>query len=279
MRPVVRSTQVPWVCFVLGSSLTVSVAACFPGGTGDAWNAPPFSADLYDLQSPGKLPTQIYIGAGKLRIQSNDPGQTTSFVFDPQHGTTMVIDDRAKTYIDGGIFTPVVAAGAAPLLHLFRPTGDGNPCTAWNATADQFTAFIPRSVVPASPFVCQSNGSDVVAGRAAHKWTLTVNDSKSRQQPTILWIDDRLHVVSRSIDANSRTELRHIKEGAPSADLFVPPAGYHKISVADFLTSVTKATHRPGTVTSAGSTTGDSATDAQDVVNALEKLKGMMKQP
>jgi len=221
---------------------TVASAACFlpGGGTGDAWNAPPFSADLFDLRSPSKPPTRIYIGGGKLRMQSTDSGQSAAFVLDPQHGTTLVIDDKAKTYIDAGMFSSVVAAGAAPFLHLFRPAADGDPCTVWNGAVDQFAAFARRSSGPPPHFTCQSAGSDMVAGRPAHKWTVVDDASGAHQGPSTVWIDDRLHVISRSEDANSGMEMRNIKDGAPPADLFAPPAGYRKIGITDFLGSLGK---------------------------------------
>jgi hypothetical protein len=265
MRWPSRSTQVPRARSCLAGCIAVTLTACFfGGGTGDAWNAPPFSADLYDLRSPGKPPTRIYIGAGKLRIQSTDPGQTTAFVFDPQHGTTMVIDDKAKTYIDAGMFSRVVAAGAAPFLHLFRPAEGGDPCSVWNGTVDQFAAFGRGRSGPPPHFTCQSAGSDKVDGRPAQKWTVTTQGGDQNQGgPATVWIDDHLHVISRSIDANGQSEMRNIKEGEPAADLFVPPGGYRKIGVTDFLGALSHTTPGGGPSAPSGDKPSDSAASAK----------------
>jgi hypothetical protein len=206
------------------------------GDTGTAWNGPPFSADMYDLRDSAKPPTHVAIGDGKLRLQSTDKGNSMAFVFDPQKRTAMVIDDHAKTYIDAGMFASAVSAGMAPMLRLFRPAATGDPCVSWNGAVDQFATFAGHSSGPTPRFSCTAAGTDVVDGRPAHKWTVVATGgSGDNSGPSTVWIDDRLHVLSKSTDANGSMEMRNIREGAPPNDLFVPPAGYQKIGVTDLL--------------------------------------------
>jgi hypothetical protein len=227
------------------------VAACFGGPPGDAWNAPPFSADLVDLHNAGRTPTHIDVGVGKLRMVSTDNGKTTTFVFDPQKHTLLVVDDQAKTYIDAGLFSSMVAAGMGPMLRLFRPAADGDPCTVWNGTVNQFASFSKQSGPPPH-FSCAPMGSDAVNGRPAHKWTVTATGgNEASDGPATVWIDDRLHIITKSIDPNGSMEMRDVREGAPSADLFVAPASYQKIGVTDFLASLAKGAGATGGSTTA----------------------------
>ncbi|GEM_PF-2013131 len=236
---------------------------CFGGfgGGGVPWNGTPFSADLVDLRHPAKPPTRVYIGDGRVRMESTGPGDRSAFVFDPGHGTTLVINDKARTYIDGGIFTPVVSAGFAPLLRLFRPMADGDPCTVWNGTVDGIAAFVPRHTSGTPPhFTCRATGTESVNGRPAHKWLVTADHTDGGNSgPSTVWIDDRLHVISRSRDANGEMEMRNVHEGAPPADLFVPPSGYRRIGVTDFLRAAANAGRALGggaTTSGAGDSTG-----------------------
>jgi hypothetical protein len=63
----------------------------------------------------------------------------------------------------------------------------------------------------------------MVNGRPAHKWAVTtVDDGKT--ESGYAWIDDRLHVVSKSQDDEGTMELRNIVEGPQPESLFqVPP--------------------------------------------------------
>lgn len=227
-----RMTVLPLCCAL--------AAACFGSAPGDAWNAPPFSADLVDLHNGDRTPTHIDVGVGKLRMVSNNNGKTTSFVFDPEKHTLIVIDDQAKTYVDAGMFSSMVAAGMGPMLRLFRPAADGDPCTTWNGTVNQFATFTKQRGEPPH-FSCTPMGSDAVNGRPAHKWTVTTTGgNEASPGPSTVWIDDHLHIITKSVDPNGSMEMRDVREGAPSADLFVAPASYQKIGVTEFLAALAK---------------------------------------
>jgi len=227
----------------LTHALTISLigaapllAGCFGDSMsgGPALNGPPFSADLVDLREPAKPPTRIYLGDGKVRMQSGDPTSSGALVFDPSHGTMLLIDDPHHRYIDAGMFASVAAKGFAPLLRFIRPAGAGDPCTEWNATVSQYGAFVRRDRSGPPPhFTCRSLGEDKVNGRPASKWAV-VTDGAQADTGTI-WIDERLHIVSRSVDRDGGMEMRNVHEGPQPAALFTAPPGYRKLSVTDML--------------------------------------------
>ena len=202
------------------------------------WSGPPFSADIVDLRQPSKPPTRIYVGEQKLRMESMDPTGRTALVFDPQHGSTMLISEKDRTYIDAGMFSSAIAVAFAPLMHFFRPAGTGDPCTQWNSTVDMYSAITRhRSSGPAPHFTCQSLGAESVSGRPAQKWAVTED---SHSNAGTVWIDDRLHIVSKSMDQNGQMEMRNIQEGAPPQAMFEAPAGYQKLSLAGMLSALAK---------------------------------------
>lgn len=231
-----------------GSTRRVAVAVfliaplltgCFEGsGVPMTWSGPPFSADIVDLRQPTKPATRIYVGDQRVRMESMDPTGRTALVFDPQHNTTLLISEKDRSYIDAGMFARVIAIGFAPLMRFFRPAGTGDPCTQWNTTVDMFTAITRQHRSGPPPhFTCQSLGAESVDGRSAHKWSVT-EDSHSNSGT--VWIDDRLQIVSKSMDQNGEMEMRNIKEGAPPQAMFEAPADYQKLSLAAMVSALAK---------------------------------------
>jgi len=212
-------------------------AACFGGQSGGpVWTGPPFSADLVDPSHPTDSATHIYLSDGKLRIESTDTSQLGALVLDPAHGQTLLINDRKKVYFDAGMMTSLVTATFAPVLRFFRPAGAGDPCTEWNTTTMPFASLSHDKSGSAPHFTCKSLGAERVDGRAAHKWQWT-NDAQNGGSG-IVWIDDRLQVVSKAEDKDDHMELRNIKEGAVSASMFAPPSSYKKLSITSIVGSL-----------------------------------------
>lgn len=230
-------------------------------GGGAALSGEPFSAELVDPAHPDKPSTHVYFGNGKVRIESGDTSSLGALVLDPAKGTTLVIDDKKKAYVDAGMFTQLVMVGAAPVLRVLRPAGSGDPCSQWNTMISPFAAFSKQDKSkPAPHFTCKSMGSESVNGRPAQKWAVSSNDPND--QGGIVWIDDRLHIMSRSQEGNNGMEMRNIKEGPQPETLFEAPAGYRKISVASIL----------GGMLGGGTDTGHTAN--QGVSGMLKKLQG-----
>jgi hypothetical protein len=213
------------------------LTSCMNGeavGGAAAWSGPAFSAEMFDPAHPAKPVSRIYIGDGKIRLESEDTSSIGAIVLDPAHGTTLLVNDPAKSYIDAGMFTSLVTIGFAPLMRVLRPAGSGDPCTQWNSAINPFGAFVTRDKgTPPPQFTCKSLGSESVGGRAAHKWAVTSNDPNDG--PMTIWIDDRLHVMSRSTDKDGDMEMRNVHEGTLPDSLFTPPAGYRKLSLSSIV--------------------------------------------
>jgi hypothetical protein len=203
-------------------------------GGASAWNGPPFSAEMVDPTHPAKPASRIYLGDGKLRLESEDTSSIGAIVLDPAHGTTLLVNDASKSYIDAGMFTSLVTVAFAPLMRVLRPAGSGDPCTQWNSAINPFGAFAKEKDGNTPPqYTCRSLGSESVNGRAAQKWAVTSNDPNDG--PMTIWVDDRLHVLSRSKDADGEMEMRNVHEGPQPEALFTPPAGYRKLSMTSLL--------------------------------------------
>ena len=221
------------------------------GVAGASWSGPPFSAEMFDPANPSKPGSRIYIGDGRIRLETEDTAGLGAIVLDPAKGTAMLVNDRAKSYIDAGMFTSVITIGFAPLMRVLRPAGSGDPCTQWNSAINPFGAFAKsKDGSPPPKFTCRSLGSESVGGRPAQKWAVTSNDPNDK--PSTVWVDDKLHVLSRSQDdGGGAMEMRNVREGAPPDSLFTPPASYKKISMSSILGGMMGGSK--GTDTSAGS--------------------------
>lgn len=253
------------------------LAGCMPGAGGSTaqWNGAPFSGDLTDPRSPTKPSTRIYMGDGRLRLESTDPADHAALVLDPSHGTTLMILDKDRVYIDAGMFTPMVAAGFAPIMHFLRPVNGGDPCAEWNTSVDQFTALMHQRTSGQPPhFTCRDLGAESVNGRSARKWAVT---SDHPAETSTIWIDDRLHIVSKSADAKGGMEMRNIHEGPQSAALFEAPPGYRKLGLSDMLASLGKSAGGASSSSSVGSAShpgGDTTAPASDAAaKAMQKLQ------
>lgn len=201
---------------------------------GASWSGPPFSAEMVDASHPGKPQSRIYIGDGKIRLESEDTSSIGAIVLDPAHGTTLIVNDPSKKYIDAGMFTSLVTIGFAPLMRVLRPAGTGDPCTQWNSAINPFGAFVQRDKNNPPPhYSCKSLGAESVNGRSAQKWAVTSNDPSDG--PMTIWVDDRLHVLSKTVDSTGGMEMRNIHEGPQPDSLFTPPAGYEKLSISSIL--------------------------------------------
>jgi hypothetical protein len=252
------TTRALAVVLVAAAPLLLHCAEGSPG-TAAAWNGPPFSADITNPREPTKPPTRVYLGGGKMRMESTDPDSRGALVLDPATHTVLLISDKDRMYIDAGMLAPAVASGFAPIMHFFRPVAGGDPCAEWNTTVDQFSALIQQHRSgPPPQFTCRSLGSETVDGRPAQKWSVSSNiDART----STVWIDQRLRVISKSSDDNGQMEMKNIHEGPQPATLFAPPSGYRKLGLSEMLASLR------GNKTSSSSA-GDLEAKPPDTANA-----------
>lgn len=202
--------------------------------SGSAFGGDAFSADMVDPSRVDKTVSHIYLGNGKIRLESTDTTSIGAIVVDPAHGTTLIVNDAAKKYIDAGMLTPLVAVVFSPIMRVLRPSGTGDPCTQWNSAINPFGAFVKRDKNDPPPqFTCKSEGAESVNGRPSQKWAVTSNDPKDG--PMTIWVDDRLHLMSKSVDKDGSMEMRNIHEGPQPDSLFNPPATYTKLTISSIL--------------------------------------------
>jgi predicted small secreted protein len=228
-------------------------------GAANAWNGAAFSAEMFDPAHPTKPVSRIYLGDGRVRLESEDTSSIGAIVLDPSHGTTLIVNDPAKSYIDAGMFTSLVTIGFAPLMKVLRPAGSGDPCSQWNSAINPFGAFAKNSKTgQTQQWTCKSLGSESVGGRSAQKWDVASNDPTDG--PMTIWVDDKLHVLSRTQDKSGTMEMRNIREGAQPDSLFTPPATYKKISISSLLGGMLGG--------------GDSTKGGSSATSFLQKLQG-----
>ncbi|MEO8881019.1 MAG: hypothetical protein ABI446_11560 [Gemmatimonadaceae bacterium] len=204
-------------------------------GSADAFNGVSFSAKMFDPANPTKPLSRIYLGDGKIRLQSEDTTSIGAIVVDPGHGTTLIVNDPSKQYIDAGMFTPLVTVAFAPLMRVLRPAGNGDPCTQWNSAINPFGSYIKQDKNnPPPQYTCKSLGAESVNGRSSQKWAVTSNDPKDK--PMTIWVDDKLHLLTKTAESDGDgMEMRNIVEGPQPDSLFTPPASYKKLTISSIL--------------------------------------------
>jgi hypothetical protein len=223
------------------------LAQCFGGGdlTAAEWRGPPFSAEIFSARDSTKPSTRIYMGTGKFRLEMGKPDDRSAIVFDPARGTTLLIGMKDRSYIDAGMFTSLIARGAAPVMRLLRPMNAVDPCTDWNSVIDHMSVghdsltLHLRSSDTVHPFICRHIGAESVNGRPAQKWAVAQGD---HGDSGTLWIDDGLHIISKSASPSGEIELRDIEEGPQPAALFEPPPGYRRLGLSEMLAKLRNPT-------------------------------------
>jgi len=200
-------------------------------------HAQQFSADVVQIPARGTETSRIYVSGSRLRVQTSEAGQPrSSVIYDPTQGTMIIVNDQNHTYM-GGTNSPLVRAvanqtGTGGFSRLFHPTNGSNPCADWNALVQTYARLDTTRTPP--HFSCQSAGSDAVNGRPAHKWRVTGVDNGTTKVGHV-WIDDQLHVVTRSQDETGTMELRNVNTGPLPASTFEVPAGYRKLDLSAML--------------------------------------------
>jgi hypothetical protein len=144
----------------------------------------------------------LYVGAQRLRLESAhetlilDPATLTGYFW--HSGQPLRITHELEGVLG-------VKEGEGPSRYLL-PADPAQPCARWlNLT-------------------CRRIGADAVAGRPAVKWEMTRFFDGDTTATGFVWVDVRLHVVSRLQEGTSIEELRDVIERDQPATLFEPPA-------------------------------------------------------
>ena len=92
---------------------------------------------------------------------------------------------------------------------------------------DLFGGFSFGSACPGEGSKGTRLGREKLHGRSVEKWRCTGPDVDE----VFIWYDTKLQAGIKSEDEFELFELRNIKEGRLSGDLFTPPAGYQKLAI------------------------------------------------
>ena len=184
-----------------------------------AWDAgaQELSADQVGQDASGHtFKSKIYMGQGKLRIESQEAPTTGSNAFDMPvtildltAGTGVLLNPNQKTYMDQ---PPIVARRNVALWKL-----PGNTPCAKNSNSN-------------GSATCRQIGMESVNGRNAEKWELVM--TVGGQTATLhVWLDAKWHFILKQDGLGATGELLNIKEGPQPASLFEVPPDYHKMAV------------------------------------------------
>ena len=141
----------------------------------------------------------LYVSKDKVRLETRGFTGTILLVNAEEH-TTVALFPAQRAY-------QPLAAGPS---QYFRVGNAEDACPDWQKAADQ-------------KIVCEKVGHEAVDGRQTVKY---LNKGASADATTAVWIDPTLNFVIKWESLETGAELRNIKEGQQSADLFVIPAGY-----------------------------------------------------
>ncbi len=148
---------------------------------------------------------KMYVGKGRLRFESlgMQPRETT--IVDPLKPVAYVIalgkDTETKTVFQGARGAPAMTPGVSMFL---LPVNPQDPCENWDGVE------------------CMAMGAETVGGRAVTKWDLK-HSFENETWHSYIWVDVRLHVVSKRQFKENTFELRDIVEAPQASGLFEVP--------------------------------------------------------
>jgi len=144
------------------------------------------------------LSSRIFVSKANMRLESRGMIDLVMLVDTADH-TTVVLYPGRKTY---------QKIPSRPSQY-FRSTDVENACTDWQEAAGK-------------QLNCERVGEDVVGGRKTIKYRSALADGSAEY----VWIDSKLSYVIKWDLGQAGAELRNIKEGPQSADLFEIPRSY-----------------------------------------------------
>lgn len=172
-----------------------------------------FSATTVQTTPEGKTMTgKLYVGGDVMRTETTQDDQTRITIVDRERRVAWMLNPAKMEYVEmkGPARRPQEEAPSRPPL----PDGPGSACQEGR-----------------QGLTCDKLGTEQMNGRTTDKWafTRTVQGQTSR---SVVWIDPELRTsIREEFPGGYVRELRDIREGPPSADLFTVPQGYTKIDM------------------------------------------------
>ncbi|MFP4084688.1 MAG: DUF4412 domain-containing protein [Desulfonatronovibrio sp.] len=156
----------------------------------------PFQADYVQMMDGEEYTGKYYAGPDGIRIEGIMDGQEQLMIINFEKGVTWVVMKSEGMYMEMP-FNPEDSEE-------FR-----SPCAQLN---------VKKNMV----------GREKMQGRKVEKWHCELAMGGTDQ----IWFDPRLKAAIRTLESSGEVfELRNIKEGRLSKDLFQLPAGYTKMSM------------------------------------------------
>lgn len=180
-----------------------------------------FSADVLDTKGKAGF-EKVYASNDKLRLDSAQKGNSMgpgAFILDETQRKTVALMLQQRMYVE-------IPIGSTPTaLKFWRVSDPDDACPQWKKATEQIKSENPNK------WTCAKMGNDSVDGRSAVKYKGTSSDGKT----SYIWVDTKLHCVTRMQDDSSDLQFRNIKEGSQPASLFEVPAGYQKFDMGSMM--------------------------------------------
>lgn len=236
-------------------------ASCLCVVTAGAVAASPnvqFSAQTVQ-SSPDKTTrhAQIYVGDNQVRLEYEQDDQQMVEIYDMKNQRALLLMPQQRSYMErklpqGGISNPMVPPQElspcamvpnAQCKELGRETLYGRPVVKWEMVVTQddqplrslywidVERHMPlRQLFPdGSVSEMRLLGKESLDGRATERWEITTTRSDKESMTSTQWYDPELKIAIREeLSGGYFRELRDIRVGAQSPQLFVVPAGYQQ---------------------------------------------------
>lgn len=148
---------------------------------------------------------KMYVGKGRLRFESTGKQPRETTIVDPLKPVAyMLVPGKAmevKTIFQGVRGAPAMTAGMSMFL---LPADPQDPCENWDAVE------------------CTAMGTETIGGRSAQKWDLK-HTFEAVTWHSYIWVDVRLHIVTKRQFKENTFELRDIVEAPQASGLFEVP--------------------------------------------------------
>lgn len=172
-----------------------------------------FSAEIANLSATSNtFHTKIFSTKDKLRFQGEDKsGRTNSImIVNLATRTSVVLMPQQHQYVENK-----------------RPQIPGQGVTFFQASNVEDACAEYQKVSETKKGTCRKTGHETLNGRDTVRYEVSPGESG------LIWIDVKLHFPLKWQTSVGKGELRDVKEGSQSAELFEIPPGYAKRSYAN----------------------------------------------
>jgi hypothetical protein len=215
-----------------------------------------FSAQTVQ-SSPDKTTrhAQIYVGDNQVRLDYQQDDQQMVEIYDMKNQRALLLMPEQRSYMErklpqGGIRNPMLPSKEtspcsmlpeAQCKQLGRETLYGRPVVKWEMVVTQddqplrslhwidaernmpLRQTFPDGAVTEMRLL----GNESLGGRATERWEITTTRSDKESMTSTQWYDPQLNIAIREeLPGGYFRELRDIRVGAQSPQLFMVPAGY-----------------------------------------------------